>query len=136
MYFNASKIIFRLFAGSIKTLLGLGLWMVSRPLWLGFKLGGFAFAVCGVVALCGVVAFKPAKNILAKTVFKPAPPKKYMKIGKPAVPGITTAIMAREAAMVMPYAYTTRTSREDIVKRTLLQQTQFVAKFNSQVVSV
>jgi hypothetical protein len=130
MYFNVSQIIFRLFAGCIKSLFGMAFWLASRPLWLGFKLAGFAFAVCGVVA------FKPAKNLLVKTVFKPVPPKKYIKIGKPAVPGIAAAIVAREAAMVMPYAYTTRTSREDIVKRTLLQQTQFVAKFNSQVVSV
>lgn len=138
MYFNLSRYllvaIFALFGG----VFGAALWFLLLPFKVVLTTLGYFWR------MQNFLFFRPLRRRLQSTLFKPAPPKRYVKAnGKPAVPAIAATITSRPAmgdnaglAMAMPVAYTTRASRVEMLKRSLLQQEDFKTQFRSQVVAV
>ncbi|TAH37596.1 MAG: hypothetical protein EYC62_01555 [Alphaproteobacteria bacterium] len=129
MYFNLSRymcrFVFFAITGSVRMVTSLAF----LPVKISYKLlaltcGGLAFA-----------AVNPARKAIQNKFFPPVPPKRYMKVGKPAVAPITASAVNRpslgDVAPVM-YAYRNVASVDaamDHMKRSLIQKQIFRAKF-------
>lgn len=135
MYFNVSRYIFRFVAVMIRTVFG-GAWrIITLPFLALAAVSSFAFGTMGWLV------FKPSKFLLQQTLFRPAKPKCYVRVGKPIAPNLMVGAANRPAlswssGQATGWCTTDPTSREELVKRMVVQKQAFVAKFNAQVVSV
>lgn len=134
--FNLARFLCRFIYWSIATFMRAGWALSTLPMRIGYRIAALTL---GALAFTTV---KPAARAIKNTFFKEPPPKRYMKVGKPATPRLSVSIENRPVAITVPveapiaYAYRTRESNADLVKRNLAQRQAFIVKFQSSIVQV
>ena len=130
MYFNLTRYVCQFIFYTITAVLGMFGRTAFFPLRLAFRV--LAFSMNGF----GKIAVKPARQAIYNKFHKPAPSKRYMKTGKPAIAPLITNASARPALnnnAGVAVSYQTDYSREDLMRRAVAQKKEFVSRFTDVV---
>lgn len=135
MRFSLARYMYRFIRWCLVTTVGTSWNLAILPVRISMKTLGFAGAAVGFVAV------KPAAKLMKDTFFKEPPPKRYMKVGKPAVPPVSAGIISRPVAFAtsdapapMAYSIQNRAGHEELLRRKMMQRQLFLAKFQQDVV--